>query len=120
MSEAKNLAELVENPGDLVRVADAVRGELRRDDDVDRSTVRLAQVHEAPEEGLREHPLTGVPLERERDEVRVVPARTELLDQVVGEDLGAAAGKGNLRPADRDPHVGCPLRLRTHAPPFSE
>ena len=49
------LPELVQHPRDLVRVADAVRRELRRDHPVDRAAVGLGQVDEPPEERLVEH-----------------------------------------------------------------
>ena len=55
--ELVRLPELVQQPNDLVRMADRVRRELRRDHEVDRATVGLGQVEQTPEEGLREHAL---------------------------------------------------------------
>jgi hypothetical protein len=103
--ELVRLAELVDEPDDLVRVTDDVGGELRRDHEVDPLPVGLFEVEQPPEERLGEHALAGVPLERDADEVGVVAAATELLDEVVGEDLDAAAGKWHLRPTDGDSHV---------------
>ena len=103
--ELVRLAELVQEPDDLVRVADAVRRELRRDHEVDRAAVRFGQVGEPPEERLGQHPLAGVPLERQRDDVGLVPALAQLGGEVVREDLGAAALERHLRAADGDPHV---------------
>ncbi len=86
-------------------MAHAVRRELRRDDEVDPAAVRLRQVGEPPEERLREHALARIPLERHRDEVGLVAARAQLLDELVREDLGAAAVERHLRSADGDPHL---------------
>ena len=104
--ELVGLTELVHEPDPLVAVTDDVRRELRRDDEVDRPAVRLVEVEHAPEECLGEHARPGIPLERDGDEVGVVPAGAELLDELVREDLGAAASEGHLGPEDRDPHGG--------------
>src|SRR5207237_4328814 len=72
--ELVSLAELVQEPDDLVRVADDVGGELRRDDEVDRRAVGLLQVEQPPEKRLREDAFARIPLERDRDELHVVPA----------------------------------------------
>ena len=64
------LPELVQHPRDLVRVADAVGRELRRDHAVDRPPVGLGQVDEPPEERLVEHARAGVPLERDASRSR--------------------------------------------------
>ena len=60
---------------------------------------------EPPEEGLGEDALARIPLERHGDEVGLVPARAQLGDEVVGEDLDAAAGERHLRAADGDSQV---------------
>ena len=103
--ELVRLPELVHEPDALLGVADDVRGELRRDDHVDPAPVRLLEVEQAPEERLRQHARAGIPLERDRDEVGVVPPRAELVDELVGEDLGAAPRERHLGPQDRDPHA---------------
>ena len=103
--ELVRLAELVDEPDDLVRMADDVRRELRRDHEVDPAPVGLLEVEQPPDERLGQDALARVPLERHRDEVGVVAALAELGDQVVGEDLDAAAGEGDLWPADRDSQV---------------
>ena len=103
--ELVRLAELVDEPHALLRVADDVRGELRPDDDVDPAPVRLLEVEHPPEERLREDAGAGIPLERHRDEVRLVAPRPQLVHELVREDLGAAPGEGHLRPQDCDPHV---------------
>ena len=54
-----------------------------------------------------------VPLERDRDEIGLVPARAQLVDERVGEDLRAAARERHLRPADGDPHRCRALRARS-------
>ena len=50
--ELVGLPELVDEPDDLVRVADRVGGELRRDDEVDRAALRLLEVEQPPDERL--------------------------------------------------------------------
>jgi hypothetical protein len=100
----------VQDPDDLVRVADGVRRELRRDRELDRASVRLLEVEQAPEERLREDALARVPLERDGHEVDLVRARTQLRHEIVGEDLRAAALERHLGGADGDPHP------RIHSP----
>ena len=103
--ELVGLAKLVEQPHDLVGMAHAVRRELRRDDEVDAPAVRLRQVGEPPEERLRQHTLARIPLERHRHEIRLVAAGAQLPDELVREDLGAAAVERHLRSADGDSHL---------------
>ena len=98
------LPELVHEPDALLRVANDVRRELRRDDDVDPPAVRLVEVEHPPEERLGEHTCARVPLERHGDEVGLVAPRPQLVDEFVGEDLGAAPGERHLRPQHGDPH----------------
>ena len=113
--ELVGLPELVHEPDPLLGVAHDVRRELRRDDHVDRPPVALGEVEQAPREGLGQHLGAGIPLERDRDDLRLVPPRAQLLDQRVGEDLGAAVGEGHLRPAHGNAHRGYPFSLRNAA-----
>jgi hypothetical protein len=94
----------MQEPHDLVGMANAVGRELRRHDEVDAASVGLGDVGEPPEERLREHLLGRIPLERDGDEVSLVAAPLQLRDEIVDEDLGAAALERHLRAADRDPH----------------
>src|SRR5207244_7369744 len=103
--ELVGLPELVQQPDDLVRMPDCVGRELRRDHELDPTPVGFAQVEQPPEKSLREHALSRVPLVRNGDEVRLVPACAELGNQIVGEDLGPAPLEWNLRRADGDPHL---------------
>jgi hypothetical protein len=103
--ELVRLPELMYEPNDLVRMAHDVRRELRRDHEIDSAAVGLLQVEQPPDERLGQDALARVPLERHRDEVGVVVALAQLGDQVVGEDLDAAAGESDLWPADRDSQV---------------
>ena len=50
--ELVGLSELVHEPDDLVRMADGVGGELRRDDQVDRAAGGVLEVEEPPQERL--------------------------------------------------------------------
>ena len=114
------LPELVHEPHALLTVPDDVGRELRRHHDVDRAAVGLFEVEHAPEERLGEHAGARVPLERDRDEIRLVPARAQLRDELVREDLGAPTRERHLRPEDGDPHPAPsadPRRDAARAPP---
>jgi len=102
--ELVRLAELVQEPDDLVGMAYRVGGELGGDDEVDRQPVRLGQVDEPPQERLRQHARARIPLVRHGDELRLVVALAQLGDEVVDEDLRSAADERDLSRADRDPH----------------
>ena len=56
----------------------------------------LLEVEQPPEERLRQHARAGVPLERHRHELGLVPALAQLVDELLGEDLGAAARERHL------------------------
>ena len=100
----ENLAELVNAPDHLVRMAHAVRGELRPDDEVDRPAVRLLEVQQPPEERLGQHTRARVPLEGHRHQRRLVVALSQLGHQRLGEQLRPAVLERHLRRADGDPH----------------
>ena len=102
--ELVRLPELVDQPHALLGMTHDVRRELRREHEIDLLPVRLVEVEHPPEERLRQHLRTGVPLERDGHEVGLVPAGAQLADERVGHDLRAAACKRHLRPADRDSH----------------
>ena len=103
--ELVGLPELVDEPDDLVRMADDVAGELGRDHELDPPAVRLVEVEQPPEERLGQHALARVPLERNGDEVGVVSALGELGDEVVREDLDAPSRERHLGAADGDSQV---------------
>src|SRR6187402_3048027 len=86
-----------------------VRGELRRDHEVDRRATDLLEVDEPPEQRLGEDSSTRIPLERDRYELGLVPAGTELADERLREDLRAATCEGNLRRTHRDSHFEASL-----------
>ncbi len=115
------LPELVHEPHTLLTVPDDVGRELRRHHDVDRAAVRLFEIEHPPEERLGQHAGARVPLERDRDEIRLVAARAQLRDELVREDLGAPARERHLRPEDGDPHPAPasagPRRDAARAPP---
>ena len=102
--ELVGLAELVQEPDDLVAVAHGVRRELRRNHEIDRAAVGFLEIEQPPEERLTEHALTGVPLVGNRDVIHLVVARAQLGHEIVREDLGPPARERNLRRADGDPH----------------
>ncbi len=66
---------------------------------VDRAPVRLGQIEEPPEERLVEDARPRVPLERDGDELGLVLALAQLVDELVREDLGAPANE--RAPAER-------------------
>ena len=88
----------MDEPDALVGVTDEVGRKLGRDDEIDLPAVRLVQVEHPPEERLREHALSRVPLERHRHEVGVVIPCAQLVDEPVREDLGTATSERHLRP----------------------
>ena len=102
--ELVGLAKLVHEPDDLVRMADRVRGELRRDDEVDGALLRLLEVEQPPRERLAQRPRPGVPLERNLDQLDLVLAVAQALDERLGEDLRAAPLERDLRHTDGDSH----------------
>src|SRR6185295_14498171 len=102
--ELVRLAELVQQPHDLVGMTNGVRRKLRRDHEVDRAPVRLAQIEQPPEERLRKHALAGVPLVGNRDQIRLVAAFAQLAHEIVREDLCPTARERHLWRADRNPH----------------
>ena len=102
--ELVRLPELVDEPDALLRVPHEVRGELGRDHHVDRSAVHLLQVEHPPQKGLGEDARARIPLERDRDELGLVPAQPKLVDQAIGHDLGPAPRERDLRPGDQNPH----------------
>jgi len=95
---------LVHEPDGLPLVADDVRGELRRDHEIDRPSVDLVQVEQPPLERVLEHTRARVPLERHGDEIRLVPALVQLERESLREDLGAAPRERHLRRGDDDSH----------------
>ena len=99
---------LVNQPGDLVRVAREVGGELRCDHAVDPAAVALREVHEAPRGSVREDLLLRVPLEGKSHPLGVVPARPELVHEAPHVQLCAAFDKRDLRFEDEDGHGTCP------------
>src|SRR5207244_10698661 len=89
--ELVGLPELVQQPHDLVRMPNRVGGELRRDRQVDRASVGLAQVEQPPEESLGEDALSREPLVGNGDKVRLVPASAEIPAQIADEKLAPRA-----------------------------
>jgi hypothetical protein len=94
----------VHEPDALVRVLDRVRRELRRDQQVDSSTFDFVEVEQPPRERVREDTRARVPLERNRDERGLVPARVQLCRQTLREYFGAAVCERHLRMRHDDPH----------------
>src|SRR5438067_8817106 len=97
------LAILVEQPDDLVGVADGVAREPGGDDGVDALAARLGQVQAAPGEGSANQvePLTLG--QRNRDEVRLDAAAAKLLRQPSDVPLGSPLDERGLDSEDEDP-----------------
>src|SRR5207247_8537607 len=79
-------------------------GELGGEAGVERTAVGLGEGDEPPEERLVEHTRTGVPLERDRHELRLVAPLAQRVDEALRHQLRSAAHERNLRRGDRDPH----------------
>ena len=91
---------LMEEPGDLVRMADEIGRELRRDDRIDPLAVRLGQIDQPPRGGLRQQLVFRIPLERNRHALGAVAAARQLVDQAAHVQLRAAVHERHLRLAD--------------------
>ena len=103
--ELVGLSELVNEPDDLVGMANGVRRELGGDDEVDRSALGLLEVEQPPEERLAKRPRARIPLEGHPDELDLVIAASKLVGKRLREDLCPAPLERNLRRADRDSHL---------------
>ena len=66
--------------------------------------LRLLEVEKAPLERLAQRARAGIPLERDPDELDLVIAAAQLLDEGLGQDLGSAPLEQRLRRADGDSH----------------
>ena len=95
-------AVLVNQPGDLVRVADEVGRELRGDHEIDRPPVALAEIEQPPGRGVGQDLFLRIPLERHAHELGVVAARVQLAHQLTDVHLGAAVHERHLRFTDDD------------------
>ena len=67
-------------PRDLVGMADEIRGELRADDEIDRLAVGFAQIDQPPRRGMRENFALRIPLERNADELGLIPVARAAAD----------------------------------------
>ncbi len=89
-------------PRNLVGMADEIRRKLRADDEVDRLAVGLAQIDQPPRGRMREDLLLRIPLERNADELGLISVGAQLLVQRANVVLGAAVHERNLDLADDD------------------
>src|SRR5687767_4892024 len=89
-------------PRDLVGMADEIRRKLRADDEVDRFAVRLAQINQPPCRSVRENFLLWIPLERNADDLGLISVRAQLMMQRANMVLGATVHERNLDLADDD------------------
>jgi hypothetical protein len=81
---------------------DEIRWKFRSDDQVDRFSVRLAQIDQPPRRCVRENFFLRVPLEGNADQLRLVPVQTQLLMQRANVVFGATMHERNLHLADND------------------
>src|SRR2546427_9340781 len=97
-------AVLVDEPYDLVGVAHEVRGELQRDDEVDRFAVRLREIDASPTTHLMHELGWRIPLERHRDRLRLVTGFAQGGDQPAHVRFRTSCHEGSLWMAHGDPH----------------
>ena len=76
--------------------------ELGRDHQVDGAAVALAEVQQPPRRRMRQDLVLRIPLEGQRHPIGGDAARAQLSDQLLDEQLRAAAHQRNLRLADQD------------------
>ena len=96
------LAELVDQPDDLVLVPHEIGRELHRDHEIDALSVRLRHVEKPPRERGRQDLRARVPLERKTHELGLVPEGRELAHEAFRVALRAAGRERHLRGADED------------------
>src|SRR4029079_14997234 len=82
-------AVLMDEPRDLVRMADEVLRKFRPDRQVDGRTIALAQIEEAPGGGMREDLVLRIPLEGDAHQLGLVAMQAELPYQLAGAGVGA-------------------------------
>src|SRR5580765_2789713 len=105
-----NRPVLMKEPGDFVRMAGEVAGELGTNGEIDPFAVRFAEVNHPPCGDLCQQFVLGIPLERHRRAFSSVAAPAEVLDEASDVELRAAMHEGHLRRADDhrlDRHVAC-------------
>ena len=90
-AEIVDRAVLMEQPGDLVRMAHEVGRKLGRDHRVDALAVRFGQIDHPPCGGLRQQLFLRIPLERHRHALGAVAAARQLVHEAAHEQLRAAA-----------------------------
>ena len=96
------LAELVDQPDDLVLVPHEIGRELHRDHEIDALPVRLRHVEKPPRERGRQDLRARVPLERKAHELGLVSEGRELAHEAFRVALRAAGRERHLRRADED------------------
>jgi hypothetical protein len=95
---------LVQYPEHLVGVGHQVGGELQPYHHVNRHAANLAQVEQAAGGHVRQDALGGVPLERDGDNLSLVPLGAQGIAQPLGVKLGPAADEGYLGGCNQDMH----------------
>ena len=96
------LAELVDQPDDLVLVPHEVGGELHRDHEIHALPVRLRHVEKPPRERGCQDLGARVPLERKAHEFGLVSKGGDLAHEALRVTLRAAGRERHLRRADED------------------
>ena len=94
----------------FLRMPREVGREFRRDDEIDIAAGRLRHVEQPPRFRACEQLLFRIVLERDRHDLRVVPARGERRGELAHQNLGAAVHEWHLRLQDQNAercHSGC-------------
>ena len=95
---------LVQDPQNLVRMRNQVRGKLQADEPIHRRARSFRNVEQPAGEHVIENLFGRIPLERDCDDLRFVSKPAQRVAQSFGVDLGAAANERDLRGRDQDPH----------------
>ena len=95
-------AMLMHQPDDFVGMTDEVGRELGGDHQIDRATVALAEIEQAPCCRLCQDFFLWIPLERHADQFGVVAALSEVVNQRTDERLRAAGDERHLGFADEN------------------
>src|SRR5436190_10786318 len=105
-----NRPVLMKEPGNFVRMAGEVTGELGADGEIDPFAVCFAEINHPPCGDLCQQFVLGIPLERHRRAFSSIASPSEVLDEAADVELRAAMHEGHLRRADDDRfdrHVAC-------------
>ena len=94
---------LMDHPRDLAWMPGEVGGKTRGDQQIDWLAVARREIEQAPRGGLREQLLFRLRAKRQRDEIDLVAAMSQHVDERSDVQLGAAGDERHVSVGDEDP-----------------